>query len=115
MSATTPMMTSLPQLMSNMGSDVLAHEALTPRGAHPFGGAPFQFSPAPDAKSSGGRAFDALLGIGARLHRRSSVVVVDHFHAVRLGRIGLGDLVVRHALLERLDALGDIAHQLGDF
>src|SRR5256885_15070944 len=105
MSATTPMMTSLPQLMSNIGLS-------TPRGAQPFGGAPLQFSQAPNAKGSGRAAFDALLGVGARLHRRRGIVVVDDLH-VGLARLGLGDLVLGHALLERLDALGDVAHQLG--
>ena len=31
-----------------------------------------------------------------------------------LGRIGLGDGVVGHALLEGLDALRDVAHQIGN-
>src|SRR4051794_35249644 len=132
MSATTPMMTSLPQLMSNMGfyrslasqmARPIIHLRSFPRkresslskaGSPLSRGRAAKSTPAAGLRS-GGRAFDALLGVGARLHRGRGVVVVDHLHAVRFGRIGLGNLVVRHALFERLDALRDVAHQLGDF
>src|SRR5437660_2875991 len=102
MSATTPMMTSLPQLMSNIEftvhclrklrgrSSTCAHSresgipVLSKAGSPLSRGRADEIGPG-DRRRSGSRAFDALLGVGARLHRRPGVLVVDHLHAVRLG------------------------------
>src|ERR1044072_4760306 len=75
-SATTPMMTSLPHEMSNMGFPTI-------RGAACYRKRPFKTDRADAAgQQSAQRALDALLGIGAPLHRRRGIV--DHFHAVGL-------------------------------
>jgi len=40
--------------------------------------------------------------------------MVDGLHRVGLRRLALGLVIVRHALLEGLDALGEVTHQVGN-
>src|SRR4051812_30965702 len=106
MAVTAPIRRSLPQTISSMGSS-------TPRGARPPGQRPFPYKVAPVMRRSGGRAFDAVLGLGAALHGGAGILMIDDLGAILAGGRGLR-LVLRHALLEGLDALRDVAHQLGD-
>src|SRR5215470_2819603 len=112
--ATTPITTSSLQPMSNMEYLTPSGAGLTARAPEPCGRRP-SVSPrlgrwTAAATASGRSARLAALGLrcGGALRR----LVIDRLRVRR--RFGLGGLVLRHALLERLDALGDVAHQLGN-
>src|SRR5690349_11926775 len=94
-SATMPIRISSPQLMSNMSFS--ARRRYTLRRLFPDG--------------LEGRTLGLPLCLGAICETR---LLVDGLQLVALGGLGLGDFVVRHALLERLDALRHVAHELGN-
>src|SRR5262249_9791086 len=97
--ATTAMSSSSLQPISNM-------EASTPRGAR-CAGAPPIYAARRRERSAG----LARLGDGRRWSGRR--LVVDRLR-VGLDGLGLGFFFFREPFLERLDALGEIAHQLRD-
>ena len=109
-SATTPMTTSSLQPMSNMRQvrDRLFGIMIsqTPRGASLSAGAPYFDADALKLRRSG-RTLDLALG-------RSRLGVGLMIDGLGVHRLRLGGVVVGHALLERLDALGDVAHQVGN-
>src|SRR5271166_5033243 len=102
-SATTPMSRNSVQEMSSME---------TPRPAQP----PFRVNRRPNVRrdrpqgTSGQCAPDLAFGLCAPLDLAGRLVV-DRLHR-RFGLRGVGDFLVGHALLEGLNALGDIAHHV---
>src|SRR5713226_202417 len=97
--ATAPITNSSLQPTSNIA-------LLTPRGALPAkAGAPLR------GHTLDERSAD-LAGLGLR--RRLRRLVVDRLRRLGLLRLRFRGLVLGHALLEGLDALRDVAHQLGD-
>src|SRR6266446_6219480 len=104
-SATTPMRTSSPQPTSKM-------KACTPRDAVTSRLAAHAILRSRALLGSAGAASAGLAGLGLR--NRFRRLMLDRLAG--LGSLGLaGRLVVfLHALLEGFDALGNVAHQLGD-
>src|SRR5215831_4581668 len=103
-SATTAMSSSSLQPISNM-------EASTPRGARCAGAPPIYAARRRVAAGASASAGLARLRDGRRWSGRR--LVVDRLR-VALGGLGLGFFFFREPFLERLDALGEIAHQLRD-
>src|ERR1700716_1366746 len=110
-SATTPIRRSSPQPMSNIALS-------TPRGADLQAGAPPSIEPVAPWRLPASAYFAGVRrsaccrwcpashgGAGGR--RR---LMVDGLHRIDLGRV-LGLFILRQTLLERLDALGEVAHQ----
>src|SRR5215207_6892921 len=81
----------------------------TARGASPKAGAP-DSETNPARRRSARAALELAFGLGVLLERIALGVdlVVDRLRISRR-RIGLGGLVLRHALLEGLDALREVA------
>src|SRR5215510_134888 len=108
-SATVPMSSSSPQPMSNMEASL--------RRAHGAAGPSAAAIPAVrrlSAAASGSAGLARLRGSGGGRRRSGRRLMVDRLHGLSLGRLGLGLVLFREPLLERLDALGKVAHQLGD-
>src|SRR6266700_6242082 len=104
-SATTPMRTSSPQPTSKM-------KVCTPRDAVTSRLAAHAILRSRALLGSAGAASARLAGLGLRNRFRG--LMLDRLAG--LGSLGLASRLVLflHALLEGLDALGDVAHQLGD-
>src|SRR5712691_7436842 len=104
-SATTPMRTSSPQPTSKM-------KACTPRDAVTSRLAAHAISRSRALLGSAGAASAGLAGLGLR--NRFRRLMLDRLAG--LGSLGLASRLVLflHALLEGFDALGNVAHQLGD-
>src|SRR4051812_46054867 len=102
-SATTAMTTSSLQPISNIVSQ-------TPRGASRFGLRPRNSDT--DADEAPRSGFELALGLGVLLERIGRLRLGDDLRIDR--RVCLGGFVVGHAFLEGFDALGNVAHQLGN-
>src|SRR5215212_6839724 len=104
MSATAPITSTSPQLMSNM----VGPRRLAPSSARRRTAA---------SPRSAGLALADRGGGGRRLRRRRRLVL-DRAHRIGRGRRrrgrGGGRVFLAHALLEGFDALGDVAHHVRD-